>query len=51
MLLIIEICYNVFPSTPLSSFCLQVCHYVLYFGLLMFQKIPFRESEESKKEK
>lgn len=32
---LIEWAFNVFPATPLSSGTLQVCHWVLLFGLYL----------------
>ncbi|XP_058064636.1 lethal(2)neighbour of tid protein 2 [Anopheles bellator] len=42
MLLLIEFCWNTYPSTVLSSVTLHVCHVILLFGIgkKMFRRIP-----------
>lgn len=55
LMVLIEVCYNIYPSTPWSSLALQACHLVLLYALY-HSSIPSKvlggdASDSSKKEK
>ncbi len=46
ILLVIEICYNVYPSTVWSSILLQASHAIILLSTLFFSNIPYDEGKQ-----
>ncbi|XP_046406562.1 lethal(2)neighbour of tid protein [Ischnura elegans] len=40
---IIELCWNVFPSTSISSISLHICHLVILYGLYINREMPTKK--------
>ena len=42
---IVELCWNTYPSTNLSSLTLHLCHFIVLIGNLLFEENHFKEKE------
>lgn len=45
---IIELCWNTYPLTNLSSLTLHLCHFIVLIDNLLFEENHVREKDESK---
>ena len=44
---IIELCWNTYPSTNLSSLTLHLCHFIVLIDNLLFEENHVKEKDES----